>query len=126
MAQKTKQPTSNKRIFFNKNDDVVGIPNLIDHQNKSFDWFVRDGLGELLNEISPVEDYTGTKLLLEFKGYRFEQPKITESEARENNTSYDAPLKCKVVLTNKVTGEVKDQEIYLGDYPWMTKRGTFV
>ncbi|HLB66154.1 MAG TPA: DNA-directed RNA polymerase subunit beta [Candidatus Saccharimonadales bacterium] len=126
MPQKTKKTTSNQRIYYNEDDDIVGLPNLIDHQNKSFDWFVKEGLNELLAEVSPIEDYTGTKLLLEFKGYRFEQPKMPEAEARENNTSYEAPLKCKVVLTNKVTGEVKDQEIYLGDYPWMTKRGTFV
>src|SRR5690606_13514352 len=68
----------------------------------------------------------GTKLALSFKDYRFETPKMTEAEARENNVSYEAPVKAKVVLTNKVTGEVKEQEIYLGDYPWMTTRGTFV
>src|SRR3990167_1496984 len=126
MPQKTKKTTSNQRIYYNEDDDIVGLPNLIDHQNKSFDWFVKEGLNELLAEVSPIEDYTGTKLTLEFKGYRFEKPKLTEAEARENNTSFEAPLKCKVVLTNKVTGEVKENEIYLGDYPWMTTRGTFV
>jgi len=115
-----------KRTYFTKADDILDLPNLVDHQNKSFQWFVEEGLGELLAEISPIEDYTGTKLSLSFKDYRFEKPKITEAEARENNVSYDAPLKATVVLTNKVTGEVKKQEIYLGDYPWMTSRGTFV
>ncbi len=115
-----------KRTFFTKADDVLDMPNLVDHQNRSFQWFVDEGLGELLAEISPIDDYTGTKLSLRFKDYRFEDPKITEQEARENNVSYDAPLKATVELTNKVTGEVKEQEIYLGDYPWMTKRGTFV
>ncbi len=116
----------NKRTFFTDVDDVLDLPNLVDHQNRSFQWFVEEGLGELLAEISPIDDYTATKLSLRFKGYRFEAPKLTEAEARENNVSYEAPLKATVELTNKVTGEVKEQEIYLGDYPWMTERGTFV
>ncbi len=115
-----------KRTFFTKTDDVLDIPNLVDHQNRSFQWFVEEGLGELLAEISPIDDYTGTKLTLKFKDYHFEAPKLSEFEARENNVSYEAPLKAVVELTNKVTGEVKEQEIYLGDYPWMTERGTFV
>ena len=114
------------RTYFTKTDDALDLPNLVDHQNRSFQWFVEEGLGELLAEISPIDDYTGAKLSLSFKGYRFESPKVTEAEARENNVSYDAPLKATVELTNKVTGEVKEQEIYLGDYPWMTDRGTFV
>lgn len=115
-----------ERVYFTQKDDIIDLPNLVDHQNKSFKWFIDEGLGELLSEISPIDDYTGTKLSLSFKDYRFEKPKMTETEARENNVSFEAPLKAKVVLTNKVTGEVKDQEIYLGDYPWMTTRGTFV
>jgi DNA-directed RNA polymerase subunit beta len=117
---------SQNRQYFTKSRNVIGLPDLIGHQNKSFQWFVEEGLGELLAEISPIEDYTGAKLSLSFKGYHFEDPKMTESEARENNVSYEAPIKATVQLTNKVTGEVKDQEIYLGDYPWMTDRGTFV
>ena len=114
------------RVYYSKNDDALELPNLIDHQNRSWQWFIEEGLGELLAEVSPIDDYTGGKLSLRFKDYRFEDPKLTEAEARENNTSYDAPLKATVELTNKVTGEVKDQEIYLGDYPFMTSRGTFV
>lgn len=115
-----------KRTYFTKTDDVLDLPNLVDHQNRSFQWFVEEGLGELLAEISPIDDYTGAKLSLSFKDYRFEEPKLSEADARENNVSYEAPLKATVILTNKVTGEVKEQEIYLGDYPWMTERGTFV
>ena len=126
MAKSSTKDTPNKRTFFTKTDDVLDLPNLVDHQNRSFQWFIEEGLGELLAEISPIDDYTGTKLSLSFKDYRFEAPKMTEAEARENNISYEAPLKATVELTNKVTGEVKDQEIYLGDYPWMTERGTFV
>lgn len=125
MAKSTTDANT-KRVYFTKQDDAVDLPNLVDHQNKSFQWFIEEGLGELLAEISPIDDYTGTKLTLRFKDYRFEDPKMTENEARENNVSYEAPLKATVELTNKVTGEVKDQEIYLGDYPWMTSRGTFV
>ncbi len=127
MAKSTSTKNAQKmRKYFTKTDDVLELPNLVDHQNRSFQWFVEEGLGELLAEISPIDDYTGTKLSLRFKGYRFEAPKVTEPEARENNVSYDAPLKATVELTNKITGEIKEQEIYLGDYPWMTERGTFV
>lgn len=115
-----------KRTYFTEESKVIDLPNLVDHQNRSWEWFVQEGLGELLAEISPIDDYTSTKLTLSFKEYHFEKPKITEAEARENNTSYEAPLKASVVLTNKVTGEVKEHEIYLGDFPWMTERGTFV
>jgi DNA-directed RNA polymerase subunit beta len=114
------------RVYFTKHDDALDLPNLVDHQNKSFQWFMEEGLAELFAEISPIDDYTGGKLSLTFKGYHFDDPKMTESEARDNNISYEAPLKARVELTNKVTGEVKEQEIYLGDYPKMTKRGTFV
>lgn len=127
MAKSTAGKTgAAQRVYFTKTDDALNLPNLVDHQNRSFQWFVQEGLGELLAEISPIEDYTGAKLSLSFKDYRFEDPKISEADARENNISYEAPLKATVVLTNKVTGEVKEQEIYLGDYPWMTDRGTFV
>ena len=123
---KVSSKTQNQRTFFSNTNDIINLPNLVDHQNKSFQWFIEEGLGELLAEISPIEDYTGTKLSLSFKDYHFEDPKMSEAEARENNVSYEAPLKATVELTNKVTGEVKEQEIYLGDYPWMTNRGTFV
>jgi DNA-directed RNA polymerase subunit beta len=114
------------RQYFTKIHEALEAPDLVSHQSTSFDWFVKEGLGELLEEISPIDDYTGAKLSLSFKKYHFEAPKMTEAEARENNVSFEAPLKAVVELTNKVTGEVKEQEIYLGDYPWMTSRGTFV
>ena len=125
-AKSTATKKGSKRVYYTNVNDQIDLPNLVDHQNKSWDWLVQEGLGELLAEVSPIDDYTGTKLSLAFKDYRFEDPKMTEVEARENNVSYEAPLKATVVLTNKVTGEVKEQEIYLGDYPWMTSRGTFV
>lgn len=121
-----KGKVSSERVYYTKKKNLINLPNLVDHQNKSFQWFIDEGLGELFAEISPIDDYTGQKLSISFKKYHFEEPKMTESEARENNVSYEAPLKATIELTNKVTGEVKEQEIYLGDYPWMTSRGTFV
>ena len=123
---KTTTKASGARVYFTRPDDALDLPNLVDHQNKSFQWFVEEGLGELLAEISPIDDYTGTKLSLSFKDYRFGAPKLSEAVARENNVSYEAPLMANVQLTNKITGEIKETEIYLGDYPWMTNRGTFV
>lgn len=115
-----------QRVFFTQDDTALPLPNLIAHQIDSFKWFVEEGLGEIFAEINPIEDYTGQKLELRFKDYRFVEPKTSEIDARENNISFEAPLKATVELTNKVTGEVKEQEIYLGDFPWMTNRGTFV
>ena len=123
---KTLSTASSKRVYYTQADDALALPSLVDHQNKSFQWFVQEGLGELLAEISPIDDYTGGKLSLSFKDYHFGDPKIAEADARENNVSYEAPLMANVELVNKVTGEIKEQEIYLGDYPWMTTRGTFV
>jgi DNA-directed RNA polymerase subunit beta len=122
----TTKHTKQQRVFFTNTDDALDLPSLVDHQNRSFQWFVQEGLGELLAEISPIDDYTAGKLSLRFKDYHFGDPKLSEAAARENNVSYEAPLMANVELTNKVTGEVKEQEIYLGDFPWMTSRGTFV
>src|SRR6187402_903706 len=96
MAKTTDNPVAQgaaARKFFNKKKEIINLPNLVDHQNRSFQWFVDEGLGEILSEISPIDDYTGTKLSIRFKGYHFEAPKTTEEEARENNISYEAPLK---------------------------------
>src|ERR1700733_13332307 len=123
---KTTAKASGARVYFTRPDDALDLPSLVNHQNKSFQWFVEEGLGELLAEISPIDDYTGGKLSLRFKDYRFGDPKLSEGDARENNVSFEAPLMANVELTNKITGEIKEQEIYLGDYPWMTSRGTFV
>ncbi len=121
-----KQAAVAKRVFFTSDDDALEVPHLIAHQENSWRDFVETGLGEIFAEINPIDDYTGQKLALRFKEYNFDEPKHTEQFAKENNVTFDAPLHVKVELTNKVTGEVKEQEIYMGDYPWMTKRGTFV
>lgn len=120
------KPVSGKRVFFTQDDSALALPKLIAHQEDSWRDFVETGLSEIFAELNPIEDYTGQKLELRFKEYRFESPKNTERDAKENNLTFDAPLHANVELTNKVTGEVKEQEIYLGDYPWMTDRGTFI
>jgi DNA-directed RNA polymerase subunit beta len=122
---KTK-PNSASRVFFTKEDTALSLPNLIAHQKDSWREFVETGLSEIFSELNPIDDYTGQKLSLRFKEYKFQDPKASEQYAKENNLTFDAPLHATVELTNKVTGEVKEQEIYLGDYPWMTDRGTFV
>ena len=114
------------RVFFTEEDTAVSLPDLIAHQKNSWRELVQTGLGDIFTEINPVDDYTGQKLSLRFKEYAFQAPKINEREAKENNLTFDAPLHANVELTNKVTGEVKEQEIYLGDYPWMTEQGTFI
>src|SRR5664279_725075 len=124
MAKPT--PSGAKRVFFTQDDTALPLPNLIAHQKDSWREFVETGLSEIFAELNPIEDYTGQKLELRFKQYAFQDPKTGEQDAKENNLTFDAPLHATVELTNKVTGEVKEQEIYLGDYPWMTDRGTFV
>ena len=123
MAQQT---TRGARVFFTGTDSAIAMPNLIAHQEDSWRWFVEDGLSEIFSEINPIDDYTGQKLALRFGSYHFDEPKTTDQFAKENNLTFEAPLHATVELTNKVTGEVKEQEIYLGDYPWMTERGTFI
>ena len=118
--------TNSKRVFFTSDDTALPLPNLIQHQKESWKDFVETGLGEIFAELNPIDDYTGQKLALRFGKYAFQDPKTTETYAKENNVTFDAPLHAIVELTNKVTGEVKEQEIYLGDYPWMTDRGTFI
>jgi DNA-directed RNA polymerase subunit beta len=117
---------SAKRVFFTEGDSAFPLPNLIAHQKDSWREFVETGLSEIFSELNPIDDYTGQKLSLRFNKYAFDEPKNSERFAKENNLTFDAPLKVNVELVNKVTGEVKEQEIYLGDYPWMTDRGTFI
>src|SRR3990167_10803157 len=120
------KPATGKRVFFTQDDTKLAIPSLIAHQKDSWREFIDTGLSEIFAELNPIEDYTGQKLELRFGSYKFQEPKHSEQDAKENNLTFDAPLHVMVELTNKVTGEVKEQEIYLGDYPWMTERGTFV
>ena len=121
-----KSTTSSDRVYFNSLDNALPLPNLIAHQKDSWRWFVEEGLSEIFSEINPIDDYTGQKLSLRFGKYYFGEPKSTDQFAKENNLTFEAPLHATVELTNKTSGVVEEQEIYLGDYPWMTDRGTFV
>jgi len=114
-----------KRKFFKK-FSMVSLPNLIEVQINSYDWFLEKGLKDLLKEVNPVTDFTGKDLELFFEDYYLDEPKYDEVTAKNKNISFEAPLRCKVKLLIKRTGEIKEQEIYLGDFPIMTERGTFI
>jgi len=114
-----------RRKFFKK-QLMVSLPNLIEAQIDSYKWVLDKGIKELLDEVNPIGDFTGKDLELSIVDYYLDEPKYDEATARNKNISYEAPLRAKAKLTIKKTGEVKEQEIYLGDFPVMTERGTFV
>ena len=122
----SKATTNAGRVFFTEGDQALPIPDLIAHQKDSWEDFVKSGLREVFNELNPIDDYTGQKLSMRFKDYYFKEPLEDEKTAKYNLSTYAAPLHVQVELTNKVTGEVKEQDIYFGDYPWMTDRATFI
>lgn len=114
------------RKTFAKIGDSIEMPNLIKVQKDSYDWFVEEGLGEILKDISPIVDYSGN-LVLEFLDYYMEEKtKYTLEEAKERDATYSTRLHVKVRLINRETGEIKEQVIYLGDFPLMTDSGTFI
>ncbi|MBI4054280.1 MAG: DNA-directed RNA polymerase subunit beta, partial [Candidatus Doudnabacteria bacterium] len=115
-----------KRKSFTKTHEVLPLGDLIEIQTDSYRWFFEKGLKELFEELSTVTDFTGKTLELSFGDYYLDKPKHTEKTARERNTTYEAPLYVSVKLVNKVTGKIKTQDVYLGDFPLMTNRGTFV
>ncbi len=113
-------------MSFSKIKEIADVPNLIEIQVDSYKWFLEEGLKEVFDDISPIEDYTGN-LILEFVDYSLdENPKYDIEECKERDATYCAPLKVKVRLINKETGEIKEQEVFMGDFPLMTERGTFV
>ena len=114
------------RKTFARIGDFIDIPNLIQVQKDSYDWFVNEGLGEVLKDISPIEDYTGNLVLEFFDYYMEKETKYSLEEAKERDATYSTRLHVKVRLINRETGEIKEQEIYLGDFPLMTDSGTFV
>ncbi len=114
------------RMSYSRIDEVLDLPDLIEVQKTSYNWFLKEGLKEVFDDISPIQDYTGN-LILEFINYRIEDEfKYDEDEARERDANFSAPLKVKVRLINKETGEVKEQEVFMGDLPLMTRNGTFI
>jgi DNA-directed RNA polymerase subunit beta len=128
MAVSTKAVTLPDRVSFARIPDIRPMPGLIQIQLDSFAWFQNEGLRELFEEISPIEDFTGKNLSLEFivPPEPFGKPKYTEDECRDRDATYAAPLHVNARLTNKETGEIIEKEIFMGDFPLMTKEGTFI
>lgn len=110
---------------FGKLSETLEMPNLIEIQQKSYQWFLKQGLYEVFRDISPIQDFTGN-LVLEFIGYSLGEPKYDVDECKERDANYAAPLRVKVRLINRETGEMKEQEVFMGDFPLMTEKGTFI
>ncbi len=115
-----------RRENFSHIPEVLPLPNLIQTQTESFEWFVKTGLRELLDEITPITDFTGKNLELHFRDFYFEDPKFDEEDCRTRDLTYSRPLKVEVDLIIKETDEVKHQTVFMGDFPWMTEQGTFI
>ncbi len=129
MAKKSLEFASSSktgRKYLNPSPDVLQLPNLTEVQTDSFNWFIREGLAELFEEVSPLDDYTGKLMSISFKDYWLGDPKYSELVSKEKKVTYEAPLKANVELTIKETGKKKIQEVFLGDMPVMTNRGTFI
>ncbi|HHV73088.1 MULTISPECIES: DNA-directed RNA polymerase subunit beta [unclassified Thermoanaerobacterium] len=115
-----------KRMSFARIEEVLDMPNLIEVQKNSYKWFLEEGLREVFRDISPIESFTGN-LSLEFLDYKLDDnPKYSVEECKDRDTTYAAPMKVKVRLTNRDTGEIKESEVFMGDFPLMTDKGTFI
>ena len=121
----TKVAARPARKSFSRLKHVIDLPNLIDIQKASFHWFLEEGLRETIDDISPIEDYTGT-LAVEFRDYEFGEPPVTIKECREKDLTYQVPLSISVQFVNKETGEIREQTVFMGDFPMMTEHGTFI
>lgn len=113
------------RRSYSRIKEVLDLPNLIEIQTDSYNWFLDEGLREMFEDIMPIDDFAGT-LSLEFVDYQLLEPKYTVDEAREHDANYSAPLHVTLRLTNHETGEIKSQDVFFGDFPLMTKQGTFI
>ena len=118
--------TNSTRKYFTDLREFMPMPDLVEVQKKSYDWFFKEGLKELFDEVSPIKDFIGRELELYLVDYYLDEPKFDEVTAKSKNITHEAPLRVNIRLVNKRTNEVKEQEIYLGDFPLMTDRGTFV
>ncbi len=118
--------SSRERKTFSATEDAMELPNLVEVQRHSYNWFFEEGMHELFSEISPVKDFIGRDLELYFDDYYLDDPKFDEKTSRAKNVTFEAPLRVKTRLVNKRNKTVKEQEIYLGDLPIMTSRGTFI
>ena len=128
MAVSSRAVAVPERVSFARIPDIRSMPGLIQIQLDSFEWFKKEGLREVFAEISPIEDFTGKSLSLEFvvPPEPFAIPKYSEGECRDKDLTYSAPLNVQVRLTNKETGEIIEKEIFMGDFPLMTGEGTFI
>ncbi|EAX47692.1 DNA-directed RNA polymerase, beta subunit [Thermosinus carboxydivorans Nor1] len=113
------------RYSYAKINEVLDMPNLIEIQKNSYNWFLKEGLQEIFRDISPIQDFTGN-LVLSFEGFTLGEPKYSVEECKERDVTYSAPLRVSVRLINKETGEIKEQEVFMGDFPLMTENGTFI
>ena len=114
-----------ERLSFAKIPEVLPLPDLLEVQHESFQWFLEHGLREIFEEISPIEDFTGS-LALELTDHRFEEPTLSIDEAKERDSNYSQPLFVTARFMNRQTGEIKEQQVFLGDFPMMTPNGTFI
>ncbi len=121
-----KKAVREKKYFSKYKKPLVPFPNLLETQIKSFDWLIKTGLKEIFKEFSPINDYSQKKFSLEFSDFHITEPKIDEHYAKQNKLSYEAQVKARVKLTNKMMGGTKEQEIFMADLPWMTAHGTFI
>ena len=123
---KANSETIEDRKFFTKIHEAIPLPNLIEVQRSSYDWFIQQGLRDLFDEINPISDFTGRELEVHFLDYYLDEPRYDERFAKEKNLTYEAAIRVKAKLLNKRTGSSRTQEVYLGEFPIMTDRGTFI
>jgi DNA-directed RNA polymerase subunit beta len=126
MQFRRQAPKEPERRYFTAARDAMALPDLIEIQKASYRWFLEEGIKELLNEISPIKDFIGRDLELSFVDYAFDEPKFDEKTSKAKNINFEAPLRVKTRLVNKRTGQEREQEVYLGDIPLMTDRGTYI
>jgi DNA-directed RNA polymerase subunit beta len=113
------------RKRFQRTPERLEVPNLLAVQLESFNWFLEEGLLEVFKEVSPIYDFN-ENYYIEFISHSTGEPKYSEIECKEKGITYSVPLRAKVRLVSKITGEIKESEVYLGELPWMTERGTFI
>lgn len=126
MSKTIATPGAGKRKYYQPIQDVLELPNLIEIQTNSYEWFLREGIAEIFSEVNPIVDFSGKLISVEFGDYFLDEPKYSEKLAREKKQNFEAPLKVEVIVKNLETGKAKKQEIFMGDIPVMTKRGTFI
>ena len=113
------------RYSYGKIHEVLGVPNLIETQKSSYEWFLREGLKEIFKDISPIQDFTGN-LILSLEDFTLGEPKYSVDQCKDRDVTYAAPMRVTVRLVNRESGEIEESEIFMGDFPLMTENGTFI